>query len=109
MFLDIETTGLSHFYDEITVVGWSFAGKMNTLVKGQNPGAFFDDAARARVLVTFNGIRFDTKFIFKELPGIRLPEDHLDLMYVCRQGQILLDARMSLLFVVFWRCARVAG
>ena len=25
------------------------------------------------------------------------------------QGQILLDARMSLLFVVFWRCARVAG
>lgn len=85
MFLDIETTGLSHFYDEITVVGWSFAGKMNTLVKGQNPGAFFDDAARARVLVTFNGIRFDTKFIFKELPGIRLPEDHLDLMYVCRR------------------------
>ena len=26
-----------------------------------------------------------------------------------RQGQILLDARMSLLFIVFWRCARVAG
>ena len=25
------------------------------------------------------------------------------------QGQILLDARMSLLFIVFWRCARVAG
>ena len=85
MFLDIETTGLSHYYDEITVIGWSFAGTMNTLVKGQDPGPFLDDAARASVLVTFNGIRFDTKFIVKELPGVSLPAAHLDLMYLCRR------------------------
>jgi uncharacterized protein YprB with RNaseH-like and TPR domain len=34
LFLDIETTGLSHYYDEITVVGWAFNGKASTFVKG---------------------------------------------------------------------------
>jgi uncharacterized protein YprB with RNaseH-like and TPR domain len=27
LFLDIETTGLSHYYDEITVIGWSMGGQ----------------------------------------------------------------------------------
>lgn len=39
MFLDIETTGLSHFYDEITVVGWALGGKSGTFIKGQCPDA----------------------------------------------------------------------
>ena len=30
LFLDIETTGLSHFYDEITIVGWALNGKSGT-------------------------------------------------------------------------------
>ena len=81
----IETTGLSHFYDEITLVGWSFAGTAKTLVKGEDPGPLVEDAARAEVLVTFNGIRFDTKFIAKELPEVTLPDTHIDLMYLCRR------------------------
>ena len=85
LFLDIETTGLSHFYDEITIVGWTFGGTAKTLVKGQDPGPLLDDAARAKVLITFNGIRFDTKFIAKEYPEVALPETHVDLMYLCRR------------------------
>ena len=85
LFLDIETTGLSHFYDEITIIGWSFEGTAKTLVKGQDPSPLLEDAARAKVLVTFNGIRFDTKFITKEFPEVTLPETHLDLMYLCRR------------------------
>ena len=85
LFLDIETTGLSHYYDEITLVGWSFDGAAKTLLRGQNPGPLIEDAARANVLVTFNGIRFDTKFIAKELPEVALPASHLDLMYLCRR------------------------
>ena len=85
LFLDIETTGLSHFYDEITIVGWTFGGTAKTLVKGQDPSPLVKDAARAKVLVTFNGIRFDTKFIAKEFPQVSLPDTHIDLMYLCRR------------------------
>ncbi len=85
LFLDIETTGLSHFYDEITIVGWTFGGTARTLLKGQDPSPLVKDAARAKALVTFNGIRFDTKFIAKELPQVTLPETHIDLMYLCRR------------------------
>ena len=85
LFLDIETTGLSHYYDEITIVGWTFGGAAKTLVKGQDPRPLVKDAARAKVLVTFNGIRFDTKFIAKELPDVALPDTHIDLMYLCRR------------------------
>ena len=85
LFLDIETTGLSHYYDEITIVGWTFGGAAKTLVKGQEPSPLAEDAARARALVTFNGIRFDTKFIAKEFPRVTLPDTHIDLMYLCRR------------------------
>ena len=85
LFLDIETTGLSHYYDEITIVGWTFGGTAKTLVKGQEPSSLVNDAGRAKVLVTFNGIRFDTKFIAKELPEVALPDTHIDLMYLCRR------------------------
>lgn len=37
MFLDIETTGLSHYYDEITVVGWALNQKSGTYIKGGDP------------------------------------------------------------------------
>lgn len=85
MFLDIETTGLSHYYDEITVVGWSFGGRASTLVKGGDPELLLAEAASAKALVTFNGIRFDARFLRQEFPGIVLPETHIDLMYLCRR------------------------
>jgi predicted nuclease with RNAse H fold/dephospho-CoA kinase len=85
MFLDIETTGLSHYYDEITVVGWAKGGEAVTFIKGGDPSAFLDAAARAKVLITFNGIRFDVRFLRQEFPGIVLPNIHIDLMYLCRR------------------------
>ena len=85
LFLDIETTGLSHFYDEITIIGWSFGGSVKTLVKGQDPAPLLEDVSHAKALVTFNGIRFDTKFIAKEISEVAFPETHIDLMYLCRR------------------------
>ncbi len=101
LFLDIETTGLSHFYDEITIVGWTFGGTARTLLKGQDPSPLVKDAARAKALVTFNGIRFDTKFIAKELPQVTLPETHIDLMYLCRRvglkgGQKAIEKKLGI-------------
>ncbi len=85
MFLDIETTGLSLYYDEITLVGWSFGGLSKTLVKGGCAENFLRDASNASALITFNGIRFDTKFIEKEFRSVDLPRVHIDLMYLCRR------------------------
>ncbi|MGR9536517.1 ribonuclease H-like domain-containing protein [Rhizobium leguminosarum] len=101
LFLDIETTGLSHYYDEITIIGWSLGGRASTVVKGASVDDFRRDAARAKVMITFNGIRFDQRFIMQELPGIELPTHHIDLMYLCRRvglkgGQKAIERELKL-------------
>lgn len=101
LFLDIETTGLSHYYDEITIIGWSIGGKASTVVKGASADDFRRDAARAKVMITFNGIRFDQRFILQELKGIELPKHHIDLMYLCRRvglkgGQKAIERELKL-------------
>ena len=88
LFLDIETTGLSHFYDEITMVGWSLGGKSGTFIKGGNPDEMLKAAASSIAMVTFNGIRFDQRFLKAEFPEILLPEIHIDLMYLCRRVKL---------------------
>ena len=103
MFLDIETTGLSHHYDDITIIGWSFDGRARTVVNGQSVERLREDAARAAVLVTFNGMRFDSKFIAKKYPHVPLPEIHVDLMYLCRRvgltgGQKAIEKELNLNF-----------
>ena len=103
LFLDIETTGLSHYYDEITIIGWTFGGAAKTLVKGQDPAPLLEDVARAKALVTFNGIRFDTRFITKEIPEVAFPETHIDLMYLCRRlglkgGQKAIEKTLEIRF-----------
>ncbi|MGO7446277.1 ribonuclease H-like domain-containing protein [Rhizobium ruizarguesonis] len=103
LFLDIETTGLSHYYDEITIIGWSLGGKASTVVKGATVDDFRRDASRAKVMITFNGIRFDQRFIKQEIPGIELPTHHIDLMYLCRRvglkgGQKAIERELKLSF-----------
>ncbi|MCB8839497.1 ribonuclease H-like domain-containing protein [Aurantimonas sp. VKM B-3413] len=86
LFLDVETTGLSHFYDEITVIGWSYKGRASTIVKGDCHRALVEDARDAVAIITFNGIRFDSRFLRAEYPDVVLPQHHLDLMYLCRRA-----------------------
>ncbi len=84
LFLDVETTGLNPHHHEITVIGWSFGGCARTIVRGADPSLLRSDLGYAKFLITFNGGRFDTKFVTRELPGIMLPKVHFDLMYLCR-------------------------
>jgi predicted nuclease with RNAse H fold/dephospho-CoA kinase len=103
MFLDIETTGLSHYYDEITIVGWTLGGKSGTFIKGGDPTEMMKAAAASVAVVTFNGIRFDQKFLKQEFPTIQLPIVHLDLMYLCRRvgltgGQKAIENELNLSF-----------
>ncbi len=93
-YLDIETTGLCSFYDEITVIGIclanDFENRLVQLVGG--------DATRANLLrnlrcvdtiYTYNGSRFDLPFINIRL-GVNLIEHfhHRDLMHDCWRNNL---------------------
>jgi uncharacterized protein YprB with RNaseH-like and TPR domain len=93
-YLDIETTGLCSFYDEITVIGICLANDSgNSLVQ-----LIGGDVTRANLLrtlrgvdtiYTYNGNRFDLPFINFRL-GVNLREHfhHHDLMNDCWRNNL---------------------
>jgi predicted nuclease with RNAse H fold/dephospho-CoA kinase len=100
IFLDVETTGLSWFYDEITLVGWARDGVYRTHIAGEDPTALLNSLADAQALVTFNGTLFDLKFLKKTFGEIALPPVHIDLRYLSRRvgltgGQKLIEIELG--------------
>ena len=85
VFVDIETTGLSRHYDELTMVGYQVAGRHHVFVAGDDPGHLLSVMASARCIVTFNGSLFDLPFLRKTFPGIAIPERHVDLRFAVRK------------------------
>jgi uncharacterized protein YprB with RNaseH-like and TPR domain len=88
-YLDIETTGLSGYYADLTVVGVCLErGRQCRIIQlvGDQITARRVIAAvkKAGILYTYNGARFDLPFIKARL-GIDLAEriNHKDLMYDC--------------------------
>jgi uncharacterized protein YprB with RNaseH-like and TPR domain/predicted nuclease with RNAse H fold/dephospho-CoA kinase len=88
LFLDIETTGLSRYYDHITLVGWSFGSDYGAYVKGQDTGRLCSALDRAKVLVTFNGLIFDLPFLRQEFPDLEFPTAHVDLRFLARRADL---------------------
>lgn len=82
LYLDIETTGMG-IDDEVTCVGTWKNGCAKCFVRGINLTDFMAEVAAARLLVTYNGDRFDLPFLRKCF-GIGLALPHLDLMYPLR-------------------------
>jgi uncharacterized protein YprB with RNaseH-like and TPR domain len=80
VFLDVETTGLSWYYDDLTLVGWARNGAYKVHVAGDDPTDLLATLADARALVTFNGTLFDLKFLKKTFGEIPLPSVHIDLI-----------------------------
>lgn len=85
VFLDIETTGLSNYYDEITLVGLYDGQRVETLVAGHNLKKLPDLLGRYDIVVTFNGTLFDLPFLKTKLPSLRLPPIHIDLRYLLKR------------------------
>jgi uncharacterized protein YprB with RNaseH-like and TPR domain len=93
-YLDIETTGLSPWISEITVVGihvcngdeTSFIQLVGDKVTTNNILEALKDAS---VIYTYNGSRFDLPFIYRRL-GINLAKlfSHCDLMYDCWRNNL---------------------
>jgi len=84
-FVDIETTGLYHGTDVITVIGLFDGKSTKVFIRGINLEEFPLELKKYSLLVTFNGKRFDLPFLrrtFGELP------DHIadiDLYYVLKK------------------------
>jgi len=88
-YLDIETTGLCSFYDEITVIGICLAnGSEHRLIQLVGNDVTKSNLLRTLRFVdtifTYNGSRFDLPFINYRL-GVDLREHfhHHDLMHDC--------------------------
>jgi uncharacterized protein YprB with RNaseH-like and TPR domain len=93
-FIDIETTGLSPWESEITVIGFYIC----TGMESRSVQLIGRDITRTEVLAalegvdtiyTYNGARFDLPFIYQHL-GINLAEmyDHCDLMFQCWRNNL---------------------
>jgi uncharacterized protein YprB with RNaseH-like and TPR domain len=93
VFLDVETTGLSWFYDELTLVGWAQDGTYRVHVAGDDPADLLSALADARALVTFNGTLFDLKFLKKTFGEISLPPVHIDLRYLSKRVRLFPEER----------------
>jgi uncharacterized protein YprB with RNaseH-like and TPR domain len=93
-YLDIETTGLSAKYCEISVIGIAFETPEGLFVR-QLVGSEISDAALMDALLgierlyTYNGSGFDLPFIRKKL-GVDLKKclPHIDLMYACHKQDL---------------------
>ena len=85
-FLDVETTGLSRRRDDVTVVSLHRDGGTRTLVRGRDltREALVRALGRAKLLVTFNGKRFDVPFLERAF-GLDVDLPHVDLLYPCRE------------------------
>jgi len=88
-YLDIETTGLSPWDSEITVVGIHLCNGDDTkfiqlVGKDISAQSILEALNSVEVIYSYNGSRFDLPFINSRL-GIKLEETftHRDLMYDC--------------------------
>jgi uncharacterized protein YprB with RNaseH-like and TPR domain len=100
LFLDIETTGLSPYYDQITIVGWSIGKKYGLFVRGEDPSGLLKALESAKAIVTFNGTIFDLKFLAKGFPGIHIPPVHIDLRFLAKRvglsgGQKVIETKIG--------------
>ena len=84
-FVDIETTGLSQRRDRITVIGIYDGRESKTYVRDINLDDIVDELSKYRLLVSFNGARFDIPFMKSEFPEIEFKQLHIDLVYPLRR------------------------
>jgi uncharacterized protein YprB with RNaseH-like and TPR domain len=81
VYLDIETTGLDRYFNDITTIALYDGNEIKTYVRGQNLEDVIEDIQKYKVIVSYNGKSFDIPFIEHHF-NIRLDQAHIDLRYV---------------------------
>jgi uncharacterized protein YprB with RNaseH-like and TPR domain len=80
-FIDIETTGLSKSRNKITIVGIYDGKESKIYIRDINLDDIVEEFSKYKLLVSFNGARFDLPFIKSEFPEIEFKQLHIDLLY----------------------------
>lgn len=86
-FFDIETTGLSHHYHQVTVIGWILAGRYTAVIGDPTETAsrLAQDLHDDTVIVTYNGAHFDLPFLARHVPDFHPPAVHVDLRHLAER------------------------
>jgi len=82
-YIDIETTGLENWANEITTIALYDGTDVHTYVNGRNMQDFVRDIQRFKVIVTYNGRCFDVPFI-EHYFHIKLEQAHIDLRFLLK-------------------------
>lgn len=88
-YLDIETTGLSHHHHYVTVIGALHKGRFHQWVWPQALDGFYEILSETRLLITFNGSRFDLPFLRRQFPELQEFGAHVDLLYSARSAGLV--------------------
>jgi uncharacterized protein len=83
-FLDIETTGLSKDYHDVTVIGLYDGKESKIFVNGKNLDQFPAEIAKYSTIISFNGKCFDVPFLKAKFPEVDFNKFHIDLRYVMK-------------------------
>lgn len=83
-FVDIETTGLSKEYHDITLIGIYDGQDVHQYIKGKNLEDAKTKLSEFKTIVTFNGKCFDVPFIEHKLETT-CDHLHLDLRYLLKE------------------------
>ena len=81
VYLDIETTGLDRYFNDITTIALYDGQSIKTYARGQNLEDFIEDMQQYKVIVSYNGKSFDIPFI-EHYFNIRFDHAHIDLRYI---------------------------
>ena len=85
VFLDIESTGLSTYYDQVTLVGWSVGSTYTALVDPGRIEQLERNLHEQSIVVTFNGSLFDLPFLAKSFKTDWTGLFHVDLRYLAKR------------------------
>lgn len=88
VFLDIESTGLSSYYDNVTVVGWSRGESYSALIGPSDVEALERDLVDNPIVVTFNGSLFDLPFLQKKFGTDWSRILHIDLRFLAKRANL---------------------
>ena len=101
VFLDIESTGLSKYYDQVTLVGWSVGSSYEVLVDPSETCQLERDLRAQPIVITFNGTLFDLPFLTNRFKTDWSGATHLDLRYLAKRvgltgGQKNIEVKIGL-------------
>ena len=85
IFLDIESTGLSPYYDQVTLVGWSVGSRYEVLVDPNETNQLELEMGAKPIVITFNGTLFDLPFLANQFSTDWSHTTHVDLRYLAKR------------------------